>query len=120
MCGRLRWRCLALRHALLGRSEPYEEDEYGIIDQVAEGIPRKEGKDFWKIPDRREAIRLALTKASEGDTVVLSGKGCEEIMIVRGRRVPWNDKDVVEELLNREVEVEIRPDEWEKRPNVMK
>ncbi|MFH1533789.1 MAG: UDP-N-acetylmuramoyl-L-alanyl-D-glutamate--2,6-diaminopimelate ligase [Nitrospirota bacterium] len=107
-------------YIILTDDDPYEEDEYSIIDQIAEGIPRKEGKDFWKIPNRREAIRLALTRATEGDTVVISGKGCEEIMIVRGKKVPWNDKDVVEELLNREFEVEIRPDEWVKRENVMK
>ena len=107
-------------YIILTDDDPYEEDEYGIIDQIAEGISRKEGKDFWKVPDRKEAIRLALTKATEGDTVVISGKGCEEIMIVRGKRVPWNDKKVVEELLNREFEVEIRQDEWVKRPNVMK
>jgi len=105
-------------YIILTDDDPYEEDEWGIIEQIAEGIPRKEGKDFWKIPDRREAIRLALTMANEGDCVVISGKGCEEIMIVRGKRVPWNDKKVVEELLEREVEVEIRPDEWVKRPNV--
>ena len=85
-------------YIILTNDDPYEEDELKIIDHIAEGIPRKEGKDFWKIPDRREAIRLALTKAEEGDTVVVSGKGCEEIIIVRGKRLPWNDKEVIEEL----------------------
>lgn len=107
-------------YVILTDDDPYEEDELQIIDQIAEGIKKEEGKDFWKIPDRREAIRLALTKATKGDTVVISGKGCEEIMIVRGKRIPWNDKEVVQELLEREFEVEIRPDEWVKRPNVMK
>jgi UDP-N-acetylmuramoyl-L-alanyl-D-glutamate--2,6-diaminopimelate ligase len=105
-------------YIILTDDDPYEEDEWGIIEQVAKGIPRKEGENFWKIPDRREAIRLALTMAKEGDTVVVSGKGCEEIMIVRGKRIPWSDKEVIEELLEREVEIEIGPNEWVKRANV--
>lgn len=107
-------------YIILTNDDPYEEDEISIIEQIAGGISRVEGKNFWKIPDRREAIRLALTQAGDDDTVVVSGKGCEEIMIIRGKRVPWNDKEVIEELLDREIEVELRPDEWVKRPNVMK
>lgn len=98
--------------------DPYEEDEWTIIDDVCRGIPRKEGNGFWKIPDRREAIRLALTLAKEGDSVIVAGKGAEEIMKIRGKTVSWSDKKVITELLQREVEVEISPDEWETRENV--
>lgn len=79
--------------------DPYEEDELDIIEQVSKGIPRKEGECFWKIPDRKEAIKIALTEAEEGDTVVIAGKGAEEIMMLKGERIPWNDRKVVEELL---------------------
>lgn len=99
--------------------DPYEEDEWEIIEQISVGIPRKEGGNFWKIPDRREAIRLALTLAREGDCVVVAGKGSEEIQILRGKTIVWNDKNVIRELLEREIEVEIGEDEWEKRENVM-
>lgn len=98
--------------------DPYEEDEWAIIDDVCRGIPRKEGNGFWKIPNRREAIRLALTLAREGDLVIVAGKGAEEIMKIRGKIIPWNDKKIITELLQREVEVEISPDEWEARENV--
>lgn len=98
--------------------DPYTEDQWEIIEQVCEGIPRKEGKGLWKIPDRREAIRLALTMARAGDCVVVAGKGAEEIMMIDGKKVVWNDKKVITELLTRKVEVEIGPNEWVKRPNV--
>ena len=39
-------------------------------------------------------------------------------MIVRGKKVPWSDKEVIKELLEREIEVEISPNEWVKRENV--
>ncbi|MBD3360818.1 UDP-N-acetylmuramoyl-L-alanyl-D-glutamate--2,6-diaminopimelate ligase [Candidatus Peregrinibacteria bacterium] len=105
-------------YIVLTNDDPYEEGEWEIIEQIAEGVPRKEGYNFWKIPDRREAIRLVLTRAEENDCVVVAGKGAEEVMMIGGRKIPWNDKKVIEELLDREVEVEIYPDEWEKRPNV--
>lgn len=94
-------------YVIVTNDDPYVEDELAIIDQVSEGIPRKEGEGFWKIPDRREAIRLALNLAKKGDGVVISGKGCEEIMIVRGKKIPWNDKEVVKELLGREIKVNL-------------
>lgn len=85
--------------------DPYSDDELEIIDMVCQGINRKEGDRFWKIVDRREAIRLALMMAKKGDTVVIAGKGAEEVMKVRGKTIPWNDKEVVVGLLRRPVSV---------------
>ena len=106
-------------YIILTDDDPYEENEYQIIDQLTQGIPRKEGKNFWKIPDRREAIRLALTMAKEGDCVVVSGKGAEQVMKVRGKTIKWNDRMVITDLLEREIEVKIGEDEFEKRENVL-
>jgi UDP-N-acetylmuramoyl-L-alanyl-D-glutamate--2,6-diaminopimelate ligase len=105
-------------YLIITDDDPYEEDEFAIIDDVCSGIPRKEGSGFWKIPDRREAIRLALTLAKEGDCVIVAGKGAEEITRIRGKTISWSDKKVITELLQRDVEVEISQDEWEKRENV--
>lgn len=107
-------------YIILTNDDPYVEDEWEIIEGIAIGVPRQEGKSFWKIPDRREALRLALTLAREGDTVVVSGKGAEETMLLRGKKITWNDKKVITELLEREVEVEIGPGSFEKRENVCK
>jgi UDP-N-acetylmuramoyl-L-alanyl-D-glutamate--2,6-diaminopimelate ligase len=87
--------------------DPYREDPNVIIEMVAKGIKRKEGENFWKIPDRREAIRLALYKAQPGDVLIVAGKGAEEVMVIDGKRVPWNDKSVILELLHRDFAVEL-------------
>ena len=94
-------------YIILTDDDPYEEDEWFILDQISQGIPRKEGESFWQITDRKEAIRLALTMAEEGDTVVVAGKGAEEIMKVRGKTIPWNDRKVIEGLLNREIKLHL-------------
>ncbi|MBI4995069.1 UDP-N-acetylmuramoyl-L-alanyl-D-glutamate--2,6-diaminopimelate ligase [Candidatus Peregrinibacteria bacterium] len=87
--------------------DPYTEDRMQIINQVSEGIKRREGHNFWKIRDRRQAIRLALSLAGEGDTVIVAGKGCEPIQIIGEERIPWDDRKVVREILSSEAKVEL-------------
>jgi len=105
-------------YIILTNDDPFNEQPWDIIEEIAKGVPRQEGHAFWKIMDRKEAIRLALTLAREGDTVVCAGMGAEDVLVIGNKRIPWNEKKIIEELLKREVEVEIQPDVWEKRDNV--
>lgn len=101
---------IADKHAdyvIVTNDDPYDEDELEIIEQVSKGITREEGRGFWKIPDRREAIRLALSLARSGDNVVVSGKGAEEVIVLKKGRVDWNDRKVIEEILQREIKVSL-------------
>jgi len=87
---------------ILTNEDPYEEDPMQIINEISKGIQNKiENKNFWKILDRREAIKKALQLAEAGDFVIVTGKGAEETMAVGKKRIPWNDKKVIiEELRN--------------------
>lgn len=86
--------------------EPYTEDPKEIIEQVASGVPkgRKDkkvtvGEDFFKIDDRREAIRKALQIAKRGDLVIITGMGAEEFRVVGNKKIPWLERKVVAEEL---------------------
>ncbi|OGJ45152.1 hypothetical protein A2272_03405 [Candidatus Peregrinibacteria bacterium RIFOXYA12_FULL_33_12] len=92
---------------ILTNDDPYDEEEMNIINDIAVGIKRKEGEGLWKIVSRKEAVHLALMMAKTGDTVILTGKGCEEVQIIRGERVPWDDRRVVHDFLSRTIEIEI-------------
>lgn len=105
-------------YIILTNDDPYEEDEMKIIDEIAWGIKRKEGENLWKIPHRYEAIRLALTLAQDDDVVVIAGKGCEGVQIIGTQRISWDDRNVVRELLSREIKVEIEPGEFVNKENV--
>lgn len=79
---------------IVTNEDPYDEDPWQIIEQVALGAREKARK----ILDRREAIREALKLANEGDVVVITGKGCEpSICLAGGKKIPWNEKKVVQE-----------------------
>jgi len=65
-----------------------------IIDQVARGA----GGKAQKILDRRKAIWKSLELAKPGDVVIITGKGCELWICVKGgKKIPWDDRQVVRE-----------------------
>lgn len=85
---------------ILTDEESYDEDPQTIRDQVREGIEKaKGGMKVTEIADRREAIKKALSIAMKNDTVLITGMGHEQYRIVKGERIPWNDAQVVRELL---------------------
>ena len=93
---------------IVTNDDPYDEDQLEIIDQIGKGIKRAEGKDFWKIIDRKEAIRLALRLAEPEDTVLIAGKGAEEFMVLKdNQRVPHDDRKVARQILREELEVDL-------------
>lgn len=98
--------------------DPYEEDRWQIVEDISKGIKREEGDNFWKIPNREEAIKMVLAMAKEGDTVVLAGKGAEEVQMTRKGPIPWDDRQVVRSLLGRTMKIEIRPGKIEEKENV--
>ncbi len=80
--------------------ESYNEDPQTIRDMVREGIEDGGGSRKTKeISDRHEAIKKALSVAKTGDTVLITGMGHEQFRIVNGEHLPWNDSDVVREIL---------------------
>jgi UDP-N-acetylmuramoyl-L-alanyl-D-glutamate--2,6-diaminopimelate ligase len=83
---------------IITNEDPYEEEPIEIINQVSFGA----GEKVKKILDRREAIKEALKKANPGDTVVITGKGCEPWMCIsQGRKIPWNEVKIVKEELQK-------------------
>jgi UDP-N-acetylmuramoyl-L-alanyl-D-glutamate--2,6-diaminopimelate ligase len=83
--------------------DPYDDDPQEIIDQVAAGVAKAgkiEGKNFWRVRDRRVAIRQAFQLAEPGDVVLLTAKGAEQAMVVAGyKKIPWDDRQVAREEL---------------------
>ena len=89
-------------YMVITNEDQYSENPVQIVEEVASGIKSKiEEENFWKILDRREAIKKALHLAKAGDFVVVTGKGAEETMAIGKKRISWNDKKIVEEELKK-------------------
>ena len=80
---------------------PRSEDPAAIINQIVAGMNGPDAGAAIEVePDRRVAIGLALTRAAEGDTVVIAGKGHEQGQEFEGgRKIPFDDRDVAREQL---------------------
>lgn len=76
------------------RSEPPEK----IIQEIQTGIPG-EARNYETLVDRRAAIARALHLAGKGDIVLIAGKGHESYQEIAGRRIPFDDRAVVKELI---------------------
>jgi UDP-N-acetylmuramoyl-L-alanyl-D-glutamate--2,6-diaminopimelate ligase len=88
--------------AVLTNEDPRHEDPDVIIEAIAAAMRlagRREGSDFVKVPDRRQAIAYAFAHAQAGDTVLLAGKATEPFMVFGDQRVPWDERAVARELL---------------------
>ncbi|MCC6223620.1 MAG: UDP-N-acetylmuramoyl-L-alanyl-D-glutamate--2,6-diaminopimelate ligase [Thermoleophilia bacterium] len=86
--------------AVLTSDNPRGEDPLAIIAEVVAGSGG-EGPDLDVEPDRRRAIRRAVSLAEEGDVVVIAGKGHELGQTFAEGTVPFSDVDEARDALRR-------------------
>ncbi len=85
-------------YCILTSDNPRSEEPYSILKAIEDGIRTTDG-EYIVIENRRDAIRHALTIAENGDTIVLAGKGHETYQEIKGVKYPFDEKIVVQELL---------------------
>ena len=76
---------------------PRKESIEQIFADMREGLGPLPGVSF--VADRREAIGGALAAARAGDCVVIAGKGHETTQEFADTVVPFDDRQVVREIL---------------------
>lgn len=101
--------------------DPYDDDPLEIINDVAQavrqtgpprrseaeaGLPRRRAgkrdpETLLIIPERGAAIKKAIDLAQTGDVVLITGKGSEQAMVVRGTLVPWDDREMARKILKK-------------------
>ena len=83
---------------VVANEDPYTEDPQKIIDEVWAGVDETKCSAH-QIFDRKEAITFILNEAKPGDAVILCGKGSDTTMWVKEGQIPWNEREIVSELL---------------------
>ena len=49
--------------------------------------------------DRKEAIKGAINLAQRDDIIIIAGKGHETYQEIKGKKYPFDDKKIAEEIL---------------------
>jgi UDP-N-acetylmuramoyl-L-alanyl-D-glutamate--2,6-diaminopimelate ligase len=81
--------------AVLTAEDPRSESLDGILAEMAasaNSFGGVEGKSFWRVPDRGDAIRKAISLAMPGDVVLACGKGHEQSMCFGTVEYAWDDR----------------------------
>jgi UDP-N-acetylmuramoyl-L-alanyl-D-glutamate--2,6-diaminopimelate ligase len=82
---------------IITSDNPRTEDPGKIIDDILKGV-----NDRSRVivqPDRREAIREALTRARPGDVILIAGKGHEDYQILGTNKIHFSDHEIVQEFI---------------------
>lgn len=95
---------------IITSDNPRREHPEQIINEILKGLSDTDiapigsaaggqKKGYLVMADRREAIATALNMAREGEAVVIAGKGHEDYQIIGNQVLPFDDRNVVRELL---------------------
>jgi len=95
--------------SVLTAEDPRTESLDGILAEMAAGAIAWggiEGKSFWRIPDRGDAIKYAMQLALPGDLVIACGKGHEQSMCFGFREHLWDDRTAMRAALAQYLDVD--------------
>lgn len=84
--------------------DPRTEDLGAIMEEIAQACRaegRVEGRDFWRIGDRAQAIQFAVDTADPGDVVIAAGKGHEQSMCFGTVEYPWSEHEAMRAALRK-------------------
>ncbi len=76
---------------------PRTEDPDAIIEDIVAGVSEKH--KLYINPNRKEAIAQALKDQSKDEVLLILGKGDENYQIIYDKKFPFDDREVVRELL---------------------
>ena len=88
--------------AVLTNDNPRSEDPEAILAAMSEGARAADAAgraDVVVLPDRREAIEMAVGRAGPGDVLVVAGKGHEQGQEYADRTLPFDDRSVLRDAL---------------------
>lgn len=87
---------------VLTAEDPRTESLDAILAEMAAGAEAHgavEGETYYGVPDRGEALRLAVRLARPGDVVIACGKGHEQSMCFGEIEYPWDDRTALRAAL---------------------
>lgn len=90
--------------SIITADNPGHEDPQCIIDDIA--TQYSSDTPYVSIPDRKEAIRYAVSIARDGDIILLAGKGHERYQKIGGCNEYFCEREIIEDCIN---EIRLEP-----------
>lgn len=84
--------------AIITSDNPRTESPEAIIKQIEEGIEPQNYSKYISVPNRKEAIKMAIKFAEPKDIILVAGKGHETYQEIEGVKHHFDDKEVIVEL----------------------
>ncbi|WEK37726.1 MAG: UDP-N-acetylmuramoyl-L-alanyl-D-glutamate--2,6-diaminopimelate ligase [Candidatus Pseudobacter hemicellulosilyticus] len=78
---------------------PRSEEPEQILKDMEKGLGTAARRKYIAIVDRKEAIKTAISIARPEDIVLIAGKGHEKYQDIKGVKHPFDDKEVLREVL---------------------
>jgi UDP-N-acetylmuramoyl-L-alanyl-D-glutamate--2,6-diaminopimelate ligase len=91
--------CQYSAQVILTSDNPRNEEPMRILEDMLTGVPPSAQAQVQIIENRREAIAKACAMAKPKDIVLVAGKGHETYQEIKGVRYPFDDKEVLREIL---------------------
>lgn len=79
---------------------PRSENPQDIADDIVKGVIET-NTDYRVILDRKEAINYAIMNSMYNDTILITGKGHEDTITIKGKKIPFDERKIVEEILDK-------------------
>ena len=86
-------------YTIITSDNPRDEEPEEIVKEIEKGIKKTKGK-YECIVDRVEAIKKAIKMANQKDIIVLAGIGHEQYQEIKGKRYPFDEAKIVNEIID--------------------
>ena len=84
--------------AIITSDNPRTEDPAAIIKEIEAGVEPQNFSKYTSIPDRKEAMKMAIKFAEPKDIILVAGKGHEDYQEINGIKHHFDDKETIMEL----------------------
>jgi UDP-N-acetylmuramoyl-L-alanyl-D-glutamate--2,6-diaminopimelate ligase len=84
---------------IFSSDNPRSEDPHAILNDMLKGIVDEDDSHVFVIADRKQAIKIAISTAKNGEVILIAGKGHEKYQEINGVKHDFDDMEIAKHYL---------------------